>query len=189
MKYILDERTRTELTAILPRLRRFALGLARHPSDADDLVQAAVEKAIKRIHQWQPGTRLDSWMFRIIQTTHIDLMRSRKRQSAYVEMAEGQTNASFDGQAAIEASLTLKSVQKAILDLPEEQRSVVMLVSVEGKAYKDAAEILGIPIGTLTSRLVRARTALAKRLEGDSNTGSSASYADSVQSLKTRGKV
>ena len=148
--------------AILPRLRRFALGLTRNGAGADDLVQSACEKAISRIDQWEPGTRLDSWMFRIIQTTHIDQIRGQKRRDGYLEVIEHQGEHSFDGERAAEASMTLDAVRRAIYNLPEEQRAVVMLVSVEGLSYKEAAETLEIPMGTLTSRLVRARTALAR---------------------------
>lgn len=168
----MDARTQQELVAILPRLRRFALGLTRNGAEADDLVQAACEKAITRIEQWEPGTRLDSWMFRIIQTTHIDLIRGKKRRDGYLEVIEGQVESSFDGERAAEASMTLDAVRRAIYTLPDEQRAVVMMVSVEGLSYKEAAEVLQIPMGTLTSRLVRARTALARMMyeqDGDLN--------------------
>ncbi|MCK5576426.1 MAG: RNA polymerase sigma factor [Sphingomonadales bacterium] len=153
------------MVAILPRLRRFALGLTRNGAEADDLVQAACEKAITRIEQWEPGTRLDSWMFRIIQTTHIDLIRGKKRREGYLEVIEGQVENSFDGERAAEAYMTLDAVRRAIYTLPDEQRAVVMMVSVEGLSYKEAAEVLQIPMGTLTSRLVRARTALARMMQ------------------------
>lgn len=157
----LDARTQQELVAILPRLRRFALGLTRNGAEADDLVQSACEKAITRIDQWEVGSRLDSWMFRIIQTTHIDQIRGQKRRDNYLEVIEHHTENAFDGERAAEANMTLDAVRRAIYNLPEEQRAVVMLVSVEGLSYKEAAEALEIPMGTLTSRLVRARTALA----------------------------
>ena len=152
------------MIAILPRLRRFAIGLTRNGAQADDLVQNACEKAITRIDQWEPGTRLDSWMFRILQTTHIDHIRSEKRRDNYLEVIEKQGESSFDGERAAEASMTLDAVRRAIYNLSEDQRAVLMLVSVEGLSYKDAAETLEIPMGTLTSRLVRARTALARMM-------------------------
>ena len=167
----MDARTQQDLISILPRLRRFALGLTRNGAAADDLVQAACEKAISRISQWQPGTRLDSWVFRIIQTTHIDQIRSQKRRDTYLEVMEGQTDQSFDGQSALEATLTLDTVRKAIFDLPEEQRAVVMLVCVEGLSYKEASDVLEIPMGTLTSRLVRARTALVRMTDTQGDGG------------------
>ena len=161
----MDARTQQELISILPRLRRFALGLTRNGAHADDLVQSACEKAITRIDQWEPGTRLDSWMFRIIQTTHIDTLRSQKRRDNYLEVIEKQDVAFFDGERAAEASMTLDTVRQAIYKLSDEQRAVIMLVSVEGLSYKEAADALDIPMGTLTSRLVRARTALARMMD------------------------
>ena len=168
----MDVRTQQELIAILPRLRRFALGLTRNAATADDLVQSACEKAIARINQWEPGTRLDSWMFRIIQTTNIDQIRSQKRRDSYLEIVGNQEEQSFDGERALESSMTLDAVRRAIYTLPDDQRAVVMLVSVEGLSYKEASDVLEIPMGTLTSRLVRARTALARILQeqdGDIN--------------------
>ena len=136
------------------------MGLTRNPGDADDLVQTALEKAVSRIDQWEPGTRLDSWVFRIIQTTHIDMIRGRKRNDSFLELVKNQEDRSHDGERALEARNTLDAVRHAIFNLPEEQRAVIMLVSVEGFSYKEAAETLAIPMGTLTSRLVRGRNAL-----------------------------
>ncbi|TCS60964.1 sigma-70 family RNA polymerase sigma factor [Varunaivibrio sulfuroxidans] len=163
----MDERTRKELVILLPRLRRFALGLTRSLDEADDLVQCACEKAISRFDQWQQGTRLDSWMFRIIQNAHIDVMRARTRKDRVLEPFDNQPEPGHDGAQAMESRMTLRNVRDAILRLPEEQRAVIMLVSVEGYSYKDAAENLGIPVGTLTSRLVRGRTALLNLLDGE----------------------
>lgn len=168
----LDARTQQELVALLPRLRRFALGLTRNGAEADDLVQNACEKAISRIDQWEPGTRLDSWMFRIIQTTHIDAIRGQKRRDNHLEVIGDYEESSHDGERASEARLTLDAVRRAIYTLPDEQRAVVMLVSVEGLSYKEAAETLEIPMGTLTSRLVRARTALARMMNHPDDNGS-----------------
>lgn len=159
--------------ALLPRLRRFARGLAGVPDQADDLVQAACERAISRIHQWTPGTRLDSWMFRIIQTIWLDQKRAQR-----VRTGEGRVDAdsplvepelSVDGVREMEAQVTYDAVRRAMTKLPEEQRSVMMLVCVEGQSYKEAADTLAIPIGTVMSRLSRARTALSRRL-GDAPT-------------------
>ena len=180
----MDARTQQELIAILPRLRRFALGLTRNGSDADDLVQMACEKAISRIDQWEPGTRLDSWMFRIIQTTHIDQIRGQKRRDAHLEIIEGQGESAFDGESAAEARMTLDNVRRAIYALPEEQRAVVMLVSVEGLSYKEAAETLEIPMGTLTSRLVRARTALARMMDTPEGDALASARTDNISQLE-----
>jgi len=163
----LDDRVRAEMVALLPRLRRFARGLAGTPDQADDLVQAACERAIARIEQWTPGTRLDSWMFRIVQTIWLDEKRSVK-----VRTGEGRVDAaeatdpelSVDGVRRMEAHLTYDRVRRAISTLPEEQRCVMMLVCVEGQTYKEAADMLGIPIGTVMSRLARARASLAREI-------------------------
>lgn len=157
---------RNEIIELLPRLRRFALGIAGDSVDADDLVQAACERAILRAHQWQPGTRLDSWMFRIIQNIRYDQIRSRNRRQAGLNNSGQVTLAYVDGEKAAHDRLTLKSVRRAISTLPEEQKTAIMLVCVEGNSYKETAEILGVPIGTVTSRLVRGRTALARLLAG-----------------------
>lgn len=169
----MDDRTRKALIALLPRLRRFALGLTRNAAEADDLVQSACEKGIRRINQWEPGTRLDSWMYRIIQTTHIDNLRSRKRRETHLEVvhdADAMPEGVFDGEAAQESKLTFKAVRNAILQLPDEQRVVIMLVCVDGHSYKEAADVLGIPMGTLTSRLGRGRMALTQILNGKNDT-------------------
>jgi RNA polymerase sigma-70 factor (ECF subfamily) len=163
----LDERVRAEMVALLPRLRRFARGLAGTADQADDLVQAACERAIARIEQWTPGTRLDSWMFRIVQTIWLD-----ERRAAKVRTGEGRVEAAeaadpeltVDGVRRMEAHLTYDAVRRAIASLPEEQRAVMLLVCVEGQTYKEAADTLSIPIGTVMSRLARARLGLSRVL-------------------------
>lgn len=164
----MDQRTQNEMISILPRLRRFALGLTHDGSAADDLVQSACEKAIRNIEQWQQGTRLDSWMFRILQTTHIDQMRTQKHRTAHIEETLCTRADSIDGEASAMARLTLDHVSTAMDRLSDDQRAVVILVSVEGYAYKEAADILGIPVGTLTSRLMRARSTLMQSLDASS---------------------
>lgn len=156
-------RLHDELVALLPRLRRFGRALARHREDADDLVQTAVERALKRADQWEPGTRLDSWMFRIMQNAWIDEGRARRRRAEVAldeEPAALLDVAATAGAAPIEAL----ALQRALARLPEEQRAVVALVLMEGLAYREAAEVLDIPIGTVTSRLARARDALQAML-------------------------
>ena len=137
--------------------------LARNPEDADDLVQIAVERALTHSHQWQPGTRLDSWMFRIMQNAWIDESRARaRRQQTFVEEESGENV----GVSPNEAQMDAIAVRKAVAQLNDEQRAVVGLVLVEGLPYKEAADVLGIPIGTLTSRLARARETLQAILAG-----------------------
>ncbi len=152
---------RLQIAALLPRLRRFGRTLATTREDADDLVQMAVEKALTRTDQWTPGTRLDSWMFRIMQTTWIDEVRARERRGrSFVPEEEGE----HVGHSPHDAQMDALAVRKAVSRLNDDQRAVVGLVLVEGLAYQEAADVLGIPVGTLTSRLARAREALQATL-------------------------
>ncbi|MCE4537107.1 RNA polymerase sigma factor [Pelomonas sp. P7] len=153
---------RQEIAALLPRLRRFGRTLAHSREDADDLVQVAIEKALTRTDQWTPGTRLDSWMFRIMQNAWIDEVRARERRGQTLLPEEAGEDVG-DG-AASGAPLDAILVRKAVARLGEEQRAVVGLVLVEGLSYQEAAETLGVPVGTVTSRLARAREALQAML-------------------------
>jgi RNA polymerase sigma factor (sigma-70 family) len=150
------ERLKQEVVALIPRLRRFARSLTRHVHDADDLVQLALERALVKLDAWQRGSRLDSWLFTIIRNAWIDELRSRARRDEvstvdeFAELAAAPASGSEDAIA----------IQRAMARLPEEQRSAIMLVLVEGFPYKEAATVLDIPIGTLTSRLARGREAL-----------------------------
>lgn len=147
-----------ELVALLPRLRRFAHSLSRSAADADDLTQATIERAIRSRDQWTPGTRLDSWTYRIMRNLWIDTARSRSRKEKLEASPEEALQVGMDG--AIHASAELAEVMAAMQRLPDEQREVVSLILIEGFGYREAAELLELPIGTVSSRLVRGRTAL-----------------------------
>jgi RNA polymerase sigma-70 factor, ECF subfamily len=151
-----------QIASLLPRLRRFARNLTRNRDDADDVVQIALEHALSRLDQWRRDARLDSWMFKIVRNVWIDELRRRGRQNKIFLAAEAGENV---GEALIEQASEFMSVQAAMARLPEEQRSAVSLVLIEGLPYKEAAEVLEIPIGTLTSRLARGREALQALLE------------------------
>ncbi|HKR16259.1 RNA polymerase sigma factor [Rhizorhapis sp.] len=153
-----------ELLALLPRLRRFAASLSRNAADGDDLCQAALERALKSRHLWEEGTRLDSWMYRIMRNIWIDEARARQRRAKTFAPEEEGDHVGDRSDRQMEAIAELSSVDRALSRLPDEQREVIALVLVEGLAYKEAAEILDIPIGTLTSRLVRGRSALLAEL-------------------------
>ncbi|HEX4152420.1 MAG TPA: RNA polymerase sigma factor [Steroidobacteraceae bacterium] len=156
------ENVREQIAALLPRLRRFARNLTRNPHDADDVVQIALERALTRLDQWRPDARLDSWMFKIVRNAWIDEIRSRGRRNRIFAGPEAGENV---GESSIERESDLLSVHAAMSRLPEEQRMAVSLVLIEGLPYKEAAEVLEIPIGTLTSRLARGREALQAMLE------------------------
>lgn len=163
---------KAELVALLPRLRRFALGLTGARDQADELVQAACLKALERWDQWRPGTSLQSWMYRIVQTTWIDQKRfeARRPTTSDEELLHGISD---DAQArAPENKRLLDEVMAEILRIPEEQRIVLLLVTVEGLSYREAADSLEVPIGTVMSRLSRARRRLANRFGASDPVGS-----------------
>ena len=149
-----------QLSALLPRLRRFAHALSRDPADADDLTQATIERALRSRGQWQPGTRLDSWSYRIMRNLWIDTARARTRRAGHEAPEAEGINVGEDPRGAIEASLDLQRIMAAMARLPDEQREVVALILIEGFGYREVAEMVGLPIGTVSSRLVRGRTAL-----------------------------
>jgi RNA polymerase sigma-70 factor (ECF subfamily) len=155
------EQLREQIVDLLPRLRRFARTLARDPHDADDLVQIAVERALTRSGQLREDARLSSWMFGILRNAWIDETRTRGRRNQLFAPEELGENV---GDASSESHTESLSVQDAMARLPDEQRMAIGLVLVEGLSYKEAAEIMGVPVGTLTSRLARGREALQKML-------------------------
>jgi RNA polymerase sigma-70 factor (ECF subfamily) len=161
-----------DLVALLPRLRRFALSLTRSVAEADDLVQATCERALRARDQWMPGTRLDSWLYRIMRNLWIDAIR-KHQANASEPMDEAMGLAGDDGRRVVEAALTLDAVKGAIDGLPDEQRAVLLLVCTEEHSYQEAAIELGIPIGTVMSRLARARRTLASALHLDGSANDS----------------
>lgn len=162
------DEVRAQLGELLPRLRRFARVITRNVQDADDLVQVAAEKALARADQWRPDARLDSWIFGIMRNAWIDEIRARRRRERVHAPEEAGATV---GDASAEAREIALSVQAAMARLPVEQRLAVALVLVEGLSYREAAEVLGIPIGTLTSRLARGREALQAVLGGPGEAG------------------
>jgi RNA polymerase sigma-70 factor (ECF subfamily) len=161
-----DEGTRREMLALLPRLRRFACGLTGSTDEGDDLVQATVERAIRHIDKWQPGTRLDSWMFQIARNLNLNNIRARKVRGGHLAPVPFDDIPGDDGSRIAESRLTVASVRQFVGRLPEEQRTALMLVCVEGLSYREAAQIMDVPVGTVTSRLARARIALRTMIDG-----------------------
>jgi RNA polymerase sigma factor (sigma-70 family) len=158
------EQFERQLLTLLPRLRRFARSLTRDATEADDLCQNTLEKALKRRRQRRDDARLDSWMFMIMRNCWIDEQRSRRRQASRVLSAEA---ADIDQVNTAEVSdpLGAMHLHQEMDALPPEQREAAALVWVEGFSYAEAADCLQIPLGTLTSRLSRARARLIKTLE------------------------
>lgn len=155
----------TELVALLPRLRRFARAVCRSDADAQDLVQATVERALAKRGGYRPGTRLDSWAFTIMRRIHIDEGRARTRWGRVVSPEDDMTpNVADAGQADEGLRVDALAVREALRRLPDDQRLAVALVLVDGLSYAEAAQVLGVPAGTLTSRLVRGRQTLIQTL-------------------------
>jgi RNA polymerase sigma-70 factor, ECF subfamily len=154
------------MLALLPRLRRFAYGLTGSIDEGDDLVQITCERAIRNIDTWQVGTRLDSWMYKIARNQFLNQVRANKVRGQRLEVADIDRHTYVDGARGMDAQLTLDAVRDLAARLPEEQRSILMLVCVEGLSYKEVSAVLDIPMGTVTSRLARARATLKDGLEG-----------------------
>jgi RNA polymerase sigma-70 factor, ECF subfamily len=161
-----NEAVRNEMVAMMPRLRRFCLALAGSRDAGDDLMQNTIERSLTRIGQWERGTRLDSWMFRIARNIFIDEYRTRSRRGAQVGVDALEFVRGDDGVAIVEGRSDLARVRDVVANLPDEQRELVALVILEGQSYKEAAAVLDIPIGTVMSRLARARAAIDKAVNG-----------------------
>ena len=152
------------MVGLLPRLRRFARGLARDPYRADDLVQAACERALSRLDQLRDGSRLDSWLYRIIYTRWIDDLRRAQTRAAkltVISREQSPADAFRNPGARMDAAIDM---QKALSALPEEHRAALLLVGGEGYSYADAASVLDVPPGTVASRVARARSMLHRIL-------------------------
>jgi len=162
-----EETLRDQIVGLLPRLRRFGLSLTKDLDKADDLVQRACERALTRLDQLREGTRLDSWLYRIIYTQWIDTLRRLQIRSEKLIVLNRETESrsvSFDSDSNFATSLDVRS---ALESLPEEHRAAVMLVCVEGYSYAEAAGVLNVPAGTVASRVSRARGMMSRRLLDD----------------------
>ena len=153
------------LTPNLARLWRYGLVLSGARDVADDLVQATCVRALERAHQFQSGTRLDRWLFSILRSIWLNELRSRRLRmgGGFVDASEALM---VDGSHEIETNIFVAQVLREVGGLPEAQREAVLLVYVEGLTYREASEIVTVPIGTVMSRLAAARLTLAK-LRGD----------------------
>lgn len=145
----------------LPRLRRFARSLTGNPHDADDLLQSTVERALTRGAPSEGD--IMRWMFRVCRNLWIDEIRARDVRKKAARLPELQEDQAVAGEDVVMDELAIRDVDRAMSAIPSEQREVVSLVAVEGFSYREAAEILQVPIGTIMSRLARARAALARQ--------------------------
>jgi RNA polymerase sigma-70 factor (ECF subfamily) len=159
---------REEMIAFLPRLSRFAYSLTGNMDQRDDLVQETCARALAHRDQWQPGTRLDSWMFRIAQNIWFDRKRAEKSRGGSVDIHAVDDLVGCDGRAVTQSRLDLAEVLRGLDRLSPQHRVLIALVCVEGLTYREAADVLDIPVGTVMSRLSRARLALHDAVYGGS---------------------
>jgi len=159
--------TKFNVTEQLPALRRYARALTRNEAEADDLVHDAVVRAYENRASFRPDGDLKSWLFSILHNTFVSGIRSSRAHAARIDRVADLTETEIGPEQ--ETSLRLAQVRAAFLRLPDEQREAIHLVAIEGMAYGEAAQVLGIPVGTLMSRLGRARTALREMESGTSN--------------------
>ena len=147
----------------IPRLRRYARALTRDATRADDLVQSCLTRALAKKHLWQPGTDLRAWLFTILHNQHVNDVRRSLREG--VSVAVEDVAPILTVQPNVAASLQLRDLEAALTRLPEEQQQVILLVGLEGLRYEEVATILGVPIGTIRSRLSRGRDSLRCLME------------------------
>jgi RNA polymerase sigma-70 factor, ECF subfamily len=153
----------------IPRLRRYARALTRDASRADDLVQSCLCRAIAKQHLWEPGTDLRAWLFTILHNQHVNDVRRAAREGVAIPVEDAVpvlTTVCDTG-----ASLQLRDLERALGRLPDEQRQVILLVGLEGMRYEEVATILGIPIGTVRSRLSRGRDMLRELMDIEDEAG------------------
>jgi len=157
----------SQLRALLPRLRRFAQWLCRDPAATDDLVQATLERALSHWSDRRDLEALRAWLFAILYRQFLDGRRRAKRQAWLLERIRDDDESE---QPSIEGEVFASSVLRAFAQLPAEQRTLLYCLSVEGLSYRELADVLGVPIGTVMSRLSRARQALRRLSDGDNST-------------------
>jgi RNA polymerase sigma-70 factor (ECF subfamily) len=149
-----------DIEAILPNLRRYARSLTRDAVDADDLVQECVARALAKLNLWNPGTDLRAWLFSIMHNQYVSQVRRAAREGMMVEWSECAPALSCAPQQI--ARLELRELEQAIVSLPKEQQTAVLLVSLTPGNYDKIAMACGVPVGTIRSRLSRGRNTLRK---------------------------
>jgi RNA polymerase sigma-70 factor, ECF subfamily len=169
----MHDEIKDELVRLLPRLKRFAYSLSRDADKGNDLVQETCARALAKLDLWQPGTRFDSWLFRMAQNIWLDRMRSEKSQGESVDIDAAFDLVDTDGRDVTENRLTLEEVGRGLAKLAHDQQVLVALVCIDGMSYKEAADVLGVPIGTVMSRLSRARLALHEAMSSGTSSDSS----------------
>ena len=170
------------LEAEIPRLRRYARALTRDAARADDLVQGCLLRAVAKQHLWQEGTDLRAWLFTILHNQHVNEVRRSAREGSAVPV-EGVAGTLPVKENAFD-SLQLRDLDRAISRLSEEQRQVILLVGLEGMRYEQAAQILDIPVGTVRSRLSRARDELRALMQIDEENTAALARRDATSRMR-----
>jgi RNA polymerase sigma-70 factor, ECF subfamily len=168
---------RPRIAAEIPRLRRYARALTRDVTAADDLVQDCLTRALSKVHLWQEGTDLRAWLFTILNNQYVNQVRRAVREGTAVALSDTEpvlTSAPKQGKR-----LELRDLERALAKLPEEQRSALLLVGMEGMRYEEVAAVLDVPVGTIRSRLSRGREAL-RQLMGMGAEEATAELADAA---------
>ena len=155
-------RARPDLIEHLPRLRRYARALTGDVNRADDLVQDTLERALAKLDLWQPGSDLRAWLFTLMHNLLVIQIRVRRPQETVMEEALDEPVSGGQMEA-----LAARDIHTALAQLPEEQREVLLLVGLEQFGYAEAAQVLGVPTGTVMSRLSRARERMRQMLAGE----------------------
>lgn len=159
------EQLQTGLIELLPELRRFAYSLTCDRDAADDLTQSALERALTKASAWDSSRPLKFWVFRIARNLWLDQLRAEKVRGNTEDIDDEGVDIADDRLAAMHTTQELREVMDKMRELPEDQRAVLALVAVEGYSYKEAAELLDIPVGTVMSRLSRARKTLIEHFD------------------------
>jgi RNA polymerase sigma-70 factor (ECF subfamily) len=157
-KVVMEHELRQRIEYEIPRLRRYARALTRNETAADDLVQDTLVRGLSKLHLWQEGTDLRAWLFTILHNQHVNQVRRGVREGAAVAVSESEP--SLRRAPDQDDRLALRDLDRAMALLPEEQRVVILMVGLEGMRYEAVAEIVGVPVGTVRSRLSRGREAL-----------------------------
>lgn len=156
--------TAAEIEALIPRLRRFARALTGSREAADDLTQDTLERAWTKRELWQSGTNLRAWLFAVMHGVFVNGAR-RRRPTESLDAMQSYGSECQDDSASAETGIALRDMRAALQRLPDDQRQVVLLVGLEQCSYAEAAEVLGVPIGTVMSRLARGRERLRQLIE------------------------
>ena len=169
----------TDFSPYLPRLRRYARALTGDRARADDLVQDTLERALRKWALWRLGSRIDSWLFAIMHNVFVNQVRSAQGRQTNVSLDDLVLEAVAPDRA--EEAVQRRDLVAALAELPEEQREVLLLVSLEDLSYKEVAGVLGVPVGTVMSRLSRARGQLRLLLDGALRAGAAPAALRLVQ--------